>query len=69
VKVFALGRRAGWGLADQAFSSLTNFAVGLLIARTVGPADFGAFSLAFALYNVAGDDERQLSTQHDQLTR
>jgi O-antigen/teichoic acid export membrane protein len=63
VKVFALGRRAGWGLADQAFSSLTNFAVGLLIARTVGPADFGAFSLAFALYNVALNMSRALTTQ------
>ena len=38
--------RAGWGLIDQAFSSLTNFALGILIARTVPIAEFGAFSLA-----------------------
>ncbi len=63
MKVVALGRHAGWGLADQAFSSLTNFAVGLLIARAVAPADFGAFSLAFALYNVALNMTRALTTQ------
>ena len=38
--------RAGWGVADQALSSLTNFAVGLFVARELGPAGFGAFSLA-----------------------
>lgn len=43
-------RRAGWGIADQAFSSLTNFALGVLVARTVDLASFGAFSLAFAAY-------------------
>jgi O-antigen/teichoic acid export membrane protein len=46
-------KRAGWGLGDQAFSSLTNFALGVFVARTVGPQDFGAFSLAFATYLVA----------------
>lgn len=43
-------RRAGWAIADQAFSSLTNFALGVLVARTVDLAAFGAFSLAFAAY-------------------
>ena len=42
--------RAGWGLIDQAFSSLTNFALGIIIARSVPVAEFGAFSLAFAAY-------------------
>lgn len=45
-------RRAGWGIADQAFSSGTNFALGVLIARTVDLASFGAFSLAFAAYTL-----------------
>jgi O-antigen/teichoic acid export membrane protein len=45
--------RAGWGLIDQAFSSLTNFALGIVIARTVPIAEFGAFSLAFAAYLIA----------------
>ncbi len=43
-------RRAGWAIADQGFSSLTNFALGVLIARSVDLASFGAFSLAFAAY-------------------
>ena len=42
------GRRFGWGLADQAVSSLTNFAVSLYVARSLGAVQFGAFSLAYA---------------------
>src|SRR3954470_2315762 len=45
-----LAGRAGWGLNDQAFSSLTNFALGIVVARTVPITEFGAFSLAFAAY-------------------
>ena len=48
-----IARRAGWGVSDQAFSSLTNFALGIVVARTLGPRDFGAFGLAFATYVVA----------------
>ena len=43
-------RRLGWGAADQAFSSMTNFALGVAVARTTTPQDFGAFSIAFATY-------------------
>ena len=42
----ALGGRAAWTLVDQAVSSLTNAALALVVARTVGVADFGAFSIA-----------------------
>jgi O-antigen/teichoic acid export membrane protein len=49
-----VAQRAGWGLADQALSSFTNFALGVVIARTVGIEEFGAFSLAFALYLLVG---------------
>jgi O-antigen/teichoic acid export membrane protein len=45
--------RVGWGFADQALSSLTNFGVGVLVARSVSPDGFGAFSLAFATYTIA----------------
>lgn len=50
---FATVRRVGWGVGDQAISSLTNFFMGILVARTVSPTDFGAFSLAFAAYVLA----------------
>jgi O-antigen/teichoic acid export membrane protein len=43
-------RRAVLGFFDQAASSLINFAVGFLIARTVSDDEFGAFSIAFSFY-------------------
>jgi O-antigen/teichoic acid export membrane protein len=45
-------RRLGWGLADQSLSSITNFALALLVARTVSTAELGAFGLAFATYTL-----------------
>lgn len=39
---------AGWGFADQAMSSLSNFGVGLVAVRSSSAAEFGAFSVAFA---------------------
>jgi O-antigen/teichoic acid export membrane protein len=61
-----VARRAGWGVADQALSSLTNFAVGVFVARQLGPVEFGAFSLAFATYLFALNGSRGLAT--DPLT-
>ena len=57
-----VARRAGWGVADQALSSLTNFAVGVFVARELGPTEFGAFSLAFATYLFALNGSRGLAT-------
>jgi O-antigen/teichoic acid export membrane protein len=42
--------RAGWGVADQALSSIVNLAVGALVARAVSPSSFGAFGLVFSTY-------------------
>ena len=42
--------RFGWGLADQLLSSATNFLLALLVARTVGPRDLGAFTVAYATF-------------------
>jgi len=53
VNYLASARRLGWGVGDQALSSLTNFLMGILVARSVSPEDFGAFSLAFAVYVLA----------------
>jgi O-antigen/teichoic acid export membrane protein len=61
-RLWRVTQRAGWGVADQALSSLTNFAVGLLVARELGPAGFGAFSLAFATYLFALNASRGLAT-------
>jgi hypothetical protein len=43
-------RRLGWGIADQALSSVTNFALAILVARNVSTADLGAFGLTFTTY-------------------
>lgn len=43
-------RRTAWSFVDQAVSSTTNFALGLLAARTLAPDDFGAFGLGFITY-------------------
>jgi O-antigen/teichoic acid export membrane protein len=61
-----VAQRASWGVADQSLSSLTNFAVGVLVARELGPVGFGAFSLAFATYLFALNASRGLAT--DPLT-
>lgn len=36
-----------WALGDQILSSATNFAAGVVVARTIGPAGYGSFTLAF----------------------
>jgi O-antigen/teichoic acid export membrane protein len=55
-------RRLGWGVADQGISSLSNFALGLFVARSVGADSFGAFSLAFITYTVVINAARGLAT-------
>jgi O-antigen/teichoic acid export membrane protein len=52
----------GWGVLDQAVSSLTNFAVSFLLAHTLAPAQFGAFSLTYITYGIALNTSRGLST-------
>ncbi|WP_019891349.1 membrane protein [Streptomyces purpureus] len=54
--------RLSWGLADQAASSMTNFAVGIFVARSLGPAAFGVFSLAWLTYGVVLNVARGLAT-------
>lgn len=55
-------RRLGWGVADQAMSSLTNFAVNIIIARDLGAVQYGAFALAFVTYSFALNASRGLAT-------
>jgi O-antigen/teichoic acid export membrane protein len=55
-------RRIGWGVADQAVSSLTNFAVSIYVVRNLGAVQFGAFSLAYVTYGFALCASRGLST-------
>src|SRR5882757_6173597 len=54
--------RLSWGLADQAVSSMTNFAVGIVVARSLGVTAFGVFSLAWVTYGVVLNVSRGLGT-------
>ena len=45
-------RRLGWGVADQALSSLTNFALVVMVSHESAPRTFGMFALLFAAYCV-----------------
>ncbi|MFG2029216.1 hypothetical protein [Streptomyces sp. NPDC048825] len=58
----ALVGRLSWGLADQAASSMSNFAVGIYVARSLGLAAFGVFSLAWVTYGVVLNVSRGLAT-------
>lgn len=55
-------RRLGWGVADQAVSSITNFAVNIYIARDLGAVQYGAFALAYVTYGFALNASRGLAT-------
>ena len=56
------GRRLSWGIADQAVSSLTNFAVNIYIVRDLGAVQYGAFALAYVTYGFALQASRGLAT-------
>ncbi|MEU1010284.1 hypothetical protein, partial [Streptomyces sp. NPDC005890] len=58
----ALAGRLSWGLADQAASSISNFAVGVYVARSLGVTAFGVFSLAWVTYGVVLNVSRGLAT-------
>ena len=55
--------RLTWGIADQAMCSLTNFLLTIYVARTLGAAQFGAFSLAYVTYGFAINASRGLSIE------
>jgi O-antigen/teichoic acid export membrane protein len=55
-------RRLSWGLADQAVTSMVSFVVGIVVARSMGAVEFGAFSLAWVTYGVVVNISRGLAT-------
>jgi O-antigen/teichoic acid export membrane protein len=58
-----VGSRLSWGIADQGASSLTNFLLNILVARTLGAEQFGAFTLAYVTYGFAINASRGLSIE------
>jgi O-antigen/teichoic acid export membrane protein len=61
-----MARRVSWGLGDQAVSSMTNFVVGVYVARSLDATAFGVFSLVWVTYGVLLNVSRGLGT--DPLT-
>ncbi len=55
-------RRLGWGVADQAVSSVENFVLGVVVARTLGAAALGALGLALMTYAIIVNASRGIST-------
>ena len=47
-------RAGAWAIADRALFSLSSFAVSLLLARWLSESAYGAFSMAFAVFLLAG---------------
>lgn len=45
-------RRTTWGVADQFVSSITNFALAVVVARSVEARSFGAFAVAMSVYGL-----------------
>jgi O-antigen/teichoic acid export membrane protein len=45
--------RFGWGVADQTLSSLTNFALTVLVARSLEATEFGYFAIVLTIYLTA----------------
>ena len=55
-------RRLGWGVADQGMSSISNFAVNIYVARSLGAVEYGAFALAYVTYGFMLNASRGLAT-------
>ena len=55
-------RRAGIIVADQAVSSSSNFALSAVVAHASGPAGLGAFSIAYAAWQLVAAMHRSLIT-------
>jgi O-antigen/teichoic acid export membrane protein len=59
---FTPRRRAATTIVDQGFSSVSNFAVGVAVARVAGASGLGAYSLAYACWQVLAAMHRSLIT-------
>lgn len=62
MKVPAVARRAGWNLADQMVSSLTNAVLSFMVANAVDAESFGGFAVAFTVFALVIGAARALAT-------
>lgn len=59
----SIHRRVALTSVDQVFSSASNFAVGVAVARISGPSGFGAYALAYAIWLFLVGIHRALVTE------
>ena len=48
-----IAKKGGWAVADQILSSGTNFAASIVVARLLGPKEFGSYVVAYSASMVA----------------
>ncbi len=56
-------RRIGWGVSDQALSSLSNFAIGIAAARFLDLRGLGAFAIVLSAYTILLGASRALGSE------
>lgn len=61
--VAKLVTKVGWNLIDQMLSTLTNAVLAILVAKQVGGAGAGAFSVAFLLFTLGVAIQRAMAAQ------
>ena len=62
----AAGRWAGrglWAIADQGLFALSNFALNVILARWLTPAEYGAFAVIYAVFLLIGTFHSALLTE------
>ncbi|MFZ1288198.1 MAG: hypothetical protein WAR57_14300 [Candidatus Phosphoribacter sp.] len=62
-----LAQRAGWNLANQLLSAMSNVVLAIVVARTQDAQAFGAFSVSFLVFGIAVAVERALVGQPLQI--
>jgi O-antigen/teichoic acid export membrane protein len=45
--------KVSWNIVDQGLSAASNFALAIVVARSVSATEFGAFAMAFLVYGIA----------------
>jgi O-antigen/teichoic acid export membrane protein len=63
IRIRWIGGRIGWGVADQGLSSVTNFALGIAIARTATPEEFGVYGLLLSAYLISINITRPIAVE------
>lgn len=56
-------RRGFWAVADQGLFAVSNFVIGVLLARWLSPTEYGSFSIAYSIFLFVGTLHTSLLTE------